>query len=402
MDLRLTDEQRLIQDTVRAFVDDRVMPVANENDMAHRLDMDLIGGMVDLGIMGLPIPEQYGGAGLDFVSEALVCEEIERGESAFRTLISVHVGLNSLTLLKYASEEQKQRYLVPQARGEKFGCFGLTEPEAGSDVVAMRSTAVRDGDSYILNGQKTWISYATLAEHQLVFAKTNPDAGHRGVSAFIVERDWPGVTTRDIEHKLGVWAGSTGELFFDDVRVPAANLVGTEGQGFEIAMYALDHGRFTVAAGAVGVIRACLEKSVAYANTRTTFGQPIAKHQLVQQMIATMVRGYETSKLLVMQAALMKNEGLRNTRETSLAKWHATEAAFQAADLAIQVHGAYGYAGEYGIERYFRNSRAPVIYEGTSQIHTLLQAEHALGLRTVNGRGGQMSPIVSWDPPELA
>ncbi len=402
MDLRLTGEQRLIQETVRAFVDERVLPVANDNDMAHHLDIGLIREMADLGILGLPIPQEFGGAGLDFVSEALVCEEIERGESAFRTLISVHVGLNSLTLLEYGNAEQKQRYLAPQARGEKIGCFGLTEPEAGSDVVAMRATARRDGDAYVLNGQKAWISYATLADHQLVFAKTDPDAGHRGVSAFIVERDWPGVTTRDIEHKLGVWAGSTGELYFDDVRVPVDNLVGKEGQGFEIAMYALDHGRFTVAAGAVGVIRACLERSVAYANQRRTFGKPIAEHQLVQQMIATMVRGYETSKLLVMQAAWMKDNGLRSTRETSLAKWHATEAALEAADLAIQVHGAYGYAAEYGIERYFRNARAPVIYEGTSQIHTLLQAEHALGRRTVNGRGGAMSPIVSWDPPELS
>jgi glutaryl-CoA dehydrogenase (non-decarboxylating) len=400
VELELTDEQRLIQQTVQAFVDERVMPVALENDMAHRLDMDLIAGMAELGILGLPIPEEYGGAGLDFVSEALVCEEIERGEAAFRTLISVHVGLNSLPLLRYANEEQKQRYLVPQAKGEKLACFGLTEPGAGSDVIAMRATARRDGDSYILNGQKAWISYATVAHNQLVFAKTDPDAGHRGVSAFIVERDWPGVTARDIENKLGVWAGSTGELFFEDVRVPVENRVGEEGQGFEIAMYALDHGRFTVAAGAVGVIRACLEKSVAYANERHTFGQPIAKHQLVQQMIATMVRGYETSKLLVMQAAWMKDRGLRNTRETSLAKWHATEAAFEAADLAIQVHGAYGYAGEYGVERYFRNARAPVIYEGTSQIHTLLQAEHALGLRTVNGRGAEMSPIVTWQPPQ--
>lgn len=399
MELELTDEQRLIQQTVREFVDARVLPVANENDMAHRLDMDLIAGMAELGILGLPIPEEYGGAGLDFVSEALVCEEIERGESAFRTLISVHVGLNSLPLLAYGSEEQKQRYLVPQAKGEKLACFGLTEPGAGSDVIAMRATARRDGDAYVLNGQKAWISYATVADHQLVFAKTDPDAGHKGVTAFLVERDWPGVTTRDIEHKLGVWAGSTGELFFEDVRVPVENRLGEEGQGFEIAMYALDHGRFTVAAGAVGVIRACLERSVAYANERQTFGQPIAKHQLVQQMIATMVRGYETSKLLVLQAAWMKDRGLRNTRETSLAKWHATEAAFEAANLAIQVHGAYGYSAEYGVERFFRNARAPVIYEGTSQIHTLLQAEHALGLRAVNGRGGAMSPIVSWDPP---
>ncbi len=402
MELDLTDEQRLIQQTVRAFVDERVMPVAIDNDIAHRLDMDLIAGMAELGILGLPIPERYGGAGLDFVSEALVCEEIERGEAAFRTLISVHVGLNSLPLLRYASEEQKQRYLVPQARGERLACFGLTEPGSGTDAVAMRSTARRVGDVYVLNGQKAWISYATVADHQLVFAKTDPAAGHRGVSAFIVERGWPGVTTRDIEHKLGVWAGSTGELYFEDVRVPVENLVGEEGQGFEIAMYALDHGRFTVAAGAVGVIRACLEKSVAYANERQTFGQPIARHQLVQQMIASMVRGYETSKLLVMQAAWMKDRGLRNTRETSLAKWHATEAAFDAANTAIQVHGAYGYAGEYGVERYFRNARAPVIYEGTSEIHTLLQAEHALGLRAVNGRGADMSPLVAWSPAKPA
>src|ERR671933_230107 len=212
MDFELTDEQRLIQDTVRAFVDERVLPVAVQNDIEHKLDLDVIDGMAELGILGIVIPEQYGGAGLDFVSEALACEEIERGEAAFRTLISVHVGLNSLSLLRYASEEQKQRYLAPQARGEKLACFGLTEPGAGSDVASMRSTARREGDVYVVNGQKNWISYATVAEHQLVFAKTDPAARHRGISAFIVEREWPGVSTADMENKLGVWAGSTGEL----------------------------------------------------------------------------------------------------------------------------------------------------------------------------------------------
>jgi glutaryl-CoA dehydrogenase (non-decarboxylating) len=362
VDLTFTDEQRLLQDTVRAFVDERILPVAIENDINHRLDMELIEGLAELGILGIVIPEEYGGAGLDYVSEALACEEIERGEAAFRTLISVHVGLNSLSLLRYGTEEQKQRYLVPQARGEKLGCFGLTEPAAGSDVAAMRSTARREGDTYVLNGQKNWISYATVADHQLVFAKTDPAAKHKGISAFVVERAWPGVTTRETEHKLGVWAGSTGELFFENVEVPAENLVGEEGQGFEIAMHSLDQGRFTVAAGACGVIRACLERSVAYANERETFGQPIGKYQFVQDMIADMVLGYETSKLLVLQAAWMKDEGLRNTRETSLAKWHATESAFKAAHQAIQVHGAYGYSAEYGIERYFRNARAPIIY----------------------------------------
>jgi glutaryl-CoA dehydrogenase (non-decarboxylating) len=398
VDFALTDEQRLIQDTVRSFVDERILPVAVENDINHRLDLSLIEGMVELGLFGIVIPEEYGGAGLDFVSEALACEEIERGEAALRTLVSVHVGLNSLSLLRYGSEEQKRRWLVPQARGEKLACFGLTEPGAGSDVAAMRTTAVRRGDVYVLNGQKNWISYATVADHALVFAKTDPGGKHKSISAFVVEKGMPGFTSRDTEHKLGIWAGSTGELFFENVELPAENLIGQEGQGFEIAMYSLDQGRFTVAAGACGVIRACLERSVEYARERETFGQAIGRYQFVQDMIAKMVLGYETSKLLVMQAAWMKDQAIRNTRETSLAKWHATESAFEAAHLAIQVHGSYGYSGEYGIERYFRNARAPIIYEGTTQIHKMMQAEHALGYRQLNGRNGVASPLCSWAP----
>jgi glutaryl-CoA dehydrogenase (non-decarboxylating) len=399
VDFELTSEQQLIQETVRAFVEERILPHAIQNDIDHRLDLDAIAGMAELGLLGIVIPEEYGGAGLDFVSEALACEEIERGEAAFRTLISVHVGLNSLALLRFGSEEQKQRYLVPQAKGEKLACFGLTEPGAGSDVAAMRTTARREGDVYVLNGQKNWISYASVADHALVFAKTDPDARHRGISAFALEKGMAGFTTADTEHKLGIWAGSTGELFFENVEVPAENRLGDEGQGFEIAMYGLDQGRFTVAAGAVGVIRACLERSAEYARERETFGQEIGRYQLVQDMIAKMVLGYETSKLLVMQAAWMKDRGKRNTRETSLAKWHATESAFEAAHLAIQVFGSYGYSAEYGIERYFRNARAPIIYEGTTQIHKMMQAEHALGYRRLNGHTGEMSPLVSWAPP---
>ena len=397
MDFELSADQRLLQETVRGFVEDRILPVAVENDIEHRLDMGAIEGMAELGILGIVIPEQYGGAGLDFVCEALACEEIERGEAAFRTLISVHVGLNSLSLLRYGSEEQKQRWLVPQARGEKLACFGLTEPGAGSDVASMRSTARREGDVYVLNGQKNWISYATVAEHALVFAKTDPGAGHKGISAFVLERGMPGFTAQETENKLGIWAGSTGELFFQDVEVPVGNRVGEEGQGFEVAMYSLDMGRFTVAAGACGVVRACLERSTAYARERETFGQEIGRYQFVQEMIASMVLGYETSKLLVLQAAWMKDEGRRSTRETSLAKWHATESAFEAAHLAIQVFGSYGYSAEVGIERYFRNARAPIIYEGTTQIHKMLQAEHALGYRRLNG-SGEMSPLVAWAP----
>ena len=402
MDFDLTSEQREVQETVRQFVEERVLPNAVENDINHHLDMSVIAGMADLGLLGIVIPESYGGAGMDFVAEALSCEEIERGESAFRTLISVHVGLNSLSLLQYGTEEQKQRYLIPQARGEKLACFGLTEPGAGSDVAGMTSTAERRGDIYVLKGQKNWISYAGISDHALVVAKTDSAARHRGMTAFIVDMAWPGVSTTEMENKLGIWAGSTGELFFDNVEVPAENVLGEEGQGFEIAMYSLDQGRFTVAAGACGVIRACLERSVAYANERETFGKPIGKDQFIQDMIAEMVLGYETSKLLVMQAAWLKNEGLRNTRETSLAKWHATECAFQAANLAIQIHGAYGYSAEYGIERYFRNARAPIIYEGTTQIHKMMQAEHALGYRRLNGREGDVSPLASWAPALLA
>jgi glutaryl-CoA dehydrogenase (non-decarboxylating) len=386
VDFDLTDEQRAIQDTVREFVDRRVLPVAQENDINHHLDMGIIEGMAELGLLGPVIPPEYGGAGLDYVSEALICEEIERGESAFRTLISVHVGLNSLSLLKFGTEEQKQRYLAPMAKGEKLGCFGLTEPAAGSDVAAMLSTAIKQDDgTYLLNGQKSWISYASQADYALVFAKTDPAAAHKGISAFIIEMAWDGIEAREIPNKLGVWAGSTGEIFFDNVQVPAENVVGAEGEGFKIAMNSLDQGRFTVAAGAVGVVRACLEASVKYANERKTFGQEIGKYQFVQDMIADMVLGYETSKLLVMKAAWKKNRGERNTQETSLAKWHATESAFNAAHLAIQVHGAYGYSAEYPVERYFRNARAPIIYEGTTQVHKMMQAEHALGYRKLNG-----------------
>ncbi|MGI9657312.1 MAG: acyl-CoA dehydrogenase family protein [Gaiellaceae bacterium] len=399
MDFSLTQEQQAIQQTVRQLTDERILPNAVENDQNHYLDMGVIEGMAELGLLGIVIPEQYGGAGLDFVSEAIVCEEIERGENAFRTLISVHVGLNSLSLLKYGTEEQKQRYLVPQAKGEKLGCFGLTEPGAGSDVAAMRATAVEKDGVYMLNGQKTWISFAAVADTALVFAKTDTEAGHKGITAFLIEREWPGVTAKDIPGKLGAWAGSTGELFMENVEVPAENVIGNVGQGFEIAMYSLDQGRFTVAAGGLGVIRACLEKSVEYARERETFGQQIGQYQFVQDMISEMVLGYETSKLLVMQAAAMKDRGVRNSRETGLAKWHSTEEAFKAANLAIQVHGAYGYSAEYGIERYFRNSRAPILYEGTTQIHKMLQAEHALGYRKLNGRDGEMSPIVSWEQP---
>lgn len=381
----LTPEQRMVQASAAEFVDGEIVPRITQLDQSHTLDMGIVRGMAERGMLGAPIPEAYGGQGLDFVATALICEEIERGDGGFRTLLSVHLGLNSLTLLKFGNEAQKEEYLVPQAGGHRIACFGLTEPNAGSDVAAMESTARRDGGRYILNGQKEWISYANVADHFLVFAKTDRAAGHRGITAFLLYRSMPGIETRDIERKMGVWAGSTGEIFLSDVEVPAENRLGEEGDGFKIAMYALDMGRFTVAAGAVGTIRAALDASLRYAGQRTAFGRPIGRNQFVQDMIAEMVRGLETSRLLVLQAAWLKDRGVRNTRETSLAKWHATECSFQAAHMAVQIHGAYGYSAEYPVERLFRNARAPLLYEGTTEIHKMMQAEHALGYRRLNG-----------------
>jgi alkylation response protein AidB-like acyl-CoA dehydrogenase len=295
--------------------------------------------------------------------------------------MSVHVGLNSLSLLQWGTEEQKQKFLTPQARGDKYTAFCLTESGVGSDVVNMNSTARRVGDKYILNGEKMWISLATKADHFLVVAKTDPDAGHRGMSAFIVTRDMAGVTTGDIHGKLGVRAGSTGWVAFQDVEVPAANRLGEEGEGFKIAMAALGNGRFTVGTGAVGLIRACLEESIKYAKERQTFGKPIAEHQLIKQKIAYMQQWYEAARLLCLQAGWLKNQGIRNTQATSLAKWYATDHSVQAALEAVQVHGAYGFSDEYPVERYLRNSKGAVIYEGTSEIHQLMQADYALGYR---------------------
>lgn len=381
MNFNFTDEQNMLRDTVRSFVDKEIMPYIADWDRQGKFDPAITTKLAALGLMGVCIPEEYGGSGMDYNSLAIVCEELERGDTAFRTAVSVHTGLNSMTLLQWGTDEQKQKYLVPQAKGEKIGAFGLTEPGAGSDVAALQSTAVKEGDYYILNGSKTWISLCDIADHFLVFAYTDKSKKHHGISAFIVERTWEGFSSKAIKGKHGIRSGNTGELFFDHVKVPQENLLGEEGEGFKIAMAALDNGRFTVAAGAVGQIMACIEASVNYCHERETFGKPIGKHQLVQQMIAKMEAGLQMSRLLVYRAGELKNEGKRNTRETSLAKWQACDFANQAADDALQIHGAYGYSDEYPVERYLRNSKAPVIYEGTREIHTIMQAEYVLGYR---------------------
>lgn len=381
MNFDLTDEQQSVKEMVRRFVDKEIIPNMREWDRQGHFETSILKKLADLRLMGVCIPEEYGGAGMDYNTLAIVCSELERGDTAYRTAVSVHTGLHSMTLLQWGTEEQKQKYLVEQAQGRKIAAFGLTEPNAGSDVASMQTTAKRDGDTYILNGAKTWISLCDVADHFLIFAKTDHDLGHKGISAFIVERSFGGVETKAIKGKLGIRGGNTGEVFLSDVKVPVENRLGEEGEGFKIAMSALDNGRFTVAAGAVGLIEASLEASLKYCHERKTFGKEIGQHQLVQQMIAKMSANLEIAKLLVFKSGTLKNQGKRNTKETSLAKWIACNAAFDAANDAVQIHGAYGYSDEYPVERFLRNSKAPVIYEGTREIHTVMQGEYALGYR---------------------
>jgi len=383
MDFTLTEEQRMAQNMVRDFAEKEVAPIIKEYDRKQEMAPFILPRMGELGILGICIPLRYGGQGFDYISLGLVCEELEAVDSTLRVIMSVHMGLNSMGLLQWGTEDQKQRFLAPQARGQKFACFGLTEPAAGSDVAGIRSTARRQGDEYVINGEKMWISLATKAHHCVWVARTNPEAAdpHEGLSAFIVELDRPGVSRGDIHGKLGVRAGSTGWIACQDVHIPLENRLGEEGEGFKIAMACLDNGRYTVAAGATGLIRACLDASLKYAKERKAFDREIGKFQLIQQKIAYMVQSYDAARLFYLRAGWMKNQGLRNTRETSLAKWFATDASFSAASEALQIHGAYGYSDEYDVERYLRNSKGAVIYEGTSEIHQLMQAGYALGYR---------------------
>jgi glutaryl-CoA dehydrogenase (non-decarboxylating) len=383
MDFTLTEEQIGARDMVRQFAMQEVYPSIREWDRRHEMNPDILPRMAELGILGISLPVRYGGQGFDYLTLGLACEELERVDSTLRVIMSVHMGLNSMALLQWATEAQKQRFLVPQARGEKIAAFAQTEPDIGSDVAGMKTTARREGDVYILNGEKTWISMATKADHFLVIAKHDPHAkpAYKGMSAFMVTRDMKGVTTGDLKGKMGVRAGSTGWIHFDDVAVPAENRIGEEGEGFYIGMSALDNGRYTVGWGATGLIRACLEDSIRYAQERSAFGRPIAEFQLIQQKIAFMQQWYDAAQLLGYQAGWLKNQGIRNTRETSAFKWFATDHGMQAALEAVQIYGAYGYSDEYDVERYMRNAKGEVIYEGTSEIHQLIQAGYAFGWR---------------------
>jgi glutaryl-CoA dehydrogenase (non-decarboxylating) len=385
IDLSFTEEHLAVQGLVKDFCAREVLPGIRERDRTAQFDPALLGKMGQADLLGMCLPKEYGGAGMDYISLGLACEEAEYADTSVRVILSVHVGLVSLPILTWGSPEQKARYLPGLASGQRIGAFGLTEPDAGSDVVGIKTTADRDGDAFILNGEKTWISLADVADTMLVFGwadRTKMKArDHSGITAFLIERTMPGVTTSTIHGKLGVRAGNTGSISLSDVRVPRENMLGEIGEGFKIAMFCLDQGRFTVAAGATGLVRACLDASLEYCHTRQTFGHPIGEHQLVKEMIARMVAGFEYSRLLWLRAAWLKNAGKPNTRETALAKWIACEQAESAAADAVQVHGAYGFSDEFPVERFYRNAKGSSIYEGSREIQKLIQADYALGLR---------------------
>ena len=382
----LNEDHRLLELSVREWAGREVAPRIRELDRAHRFDPAILPQMASLGLLGISVPAEYGGTGTDYISLGIASEELEYVDTSLRVILSVHAGLNCLTLLSWGTEDQKQRYLVPQAQGAKIASFALTEPSAGSDARGIESTAIRQGDRYVLNGEKMWISLADVADTFLVFAWTDLEKKKArdtsGMSAFIVERGWKGFSSGTLDQKWGILAGNTGFFKMDDVEVPCENLLGREGEGFKIAMFALDQGRYTVAAGATGLVRACRDASVRYANTRKTFGVEIGEHQLVKEMIAQMESDYQTARLLWQRAGWLKNVGRRNTRETGLAKWFATVASERAAGDAVQVHGANGYSDEYPVGRFYRNCKGAVIYEGTREIHKIMQADYLLGYRT--------------------
>lgn len=382
MDFSLSAEHELIRESAYKFGQNEILPDLRERDREARSDRAALEKMGAAGMLGISIPAKYGGSDTDYISLGIVCEELERADTSARVVMSVHSGLHCLTLMQWGTEEQKQRWLPKLATGELIGAFGLTEPNAGSDASNLKTTARKDGDSYIINGQKAWISLADYADQFLVITRLADTQAKAPYAAFIVNRNTPGFTSRAIHGKLGVRAGNTGEIFFEDMRVPADCMLGEEGDGFKVAMSALDHGRYTVAAGAVGIITACLDACVPYAKDRMVQGEPIGKKQLVQQMIAAMVQGREIGRLLYYKVGWMKNTGQRHTRECSMAKWTNCATAFDAANKAVEIHGAYGFCDEFPVERYFRNSRGAMIYEGTHEIHTIMQAEYELGYRS--------------------
>ncbi len=383
MNLDLTDEQRLIRETAREFADREIIPRARDNDRAERFDLELVKKIADMGYLGAPVAEEYGGRSLDYISYGLVVEEIGRGDSSARTVVSVQTSLVAGSIEQWGTEEQKRELLPKLCSGEWLGCFGLTEPGTGSDAASVTTRATKRNGGWSISGSKMFISLGNNAKVAMIFAQTDPERKHRGVACFLVPTDRPGFSAQEIHGKLGLRASDTAELSLDGVEVSDDEMLGEIGDGFKIAMSALDRGRYSVAAGCVGIAQGCVNESVKYSQERRQFGRPIASFQLVQELIAEMVVDADAARLLVWRAGHLKDQKRPNTLETSIAKYYATEAAVRCANAAIQVHGGYGYIDEYPVERYMRDARVTTLYEGTSQIQKLIIGRHATGINAM-------------------
>jgi butyryl-CoA dehydrogenase len=383
MDFELTDEQRLVRETARAFTDNEIVERARENDRNEHFDLDLVQKIAAQGYLGAIVPREYGGAGLDYLTYGLIVEEVGRGDSAMRTVVSVQTSLVCSALVRWGTEEQKQYYLPKLCSGEWLGCFGLTEPDTGSDAANQRTRAKKTDSGWVINGAKMFISMGNYAKLALVFAQTDPDKAHRGLACFLVDTDQPGYQPSAVHHKLGLRGSDTAEIALNDVEVPDDAMLGEIGDGFKVAMSSLDSGRYSVAAGCVGICQGCLDASIRYSKERQQFGRPIASFQLVQEMLADMALETDASRMLVWRAGYLKDTGQPNTTETSVAKLYATEAAVKCANTAIQVHGGSGYVDDYPVERYLRDARVTTLYEGTSQIQKLIIGRALTGINAL-------------------
>ncbi len=383
MDFDLTDEQVLVRDTARDFAEREIAPRARDNSRNEHFDLELVAKLADQGYLGAIVPREYGGAGLDYLTYGLVVEHVGRACSAMRTVVSVQTSLVCSVIVKFGTEEQKHEYLPRLCSGEILGCFALTEPDTGSDAANQKTRARRTDDGWVLNGSKMWISNGNVAKLALVFAQTDPELGAKGLACFLVDTDQPGFQPTPIHGKMGMHAADTASIALDDVHVPADRMLGDVGQGFKVAMTALDSGRYSVAAGCVGICEGCVSESVRYATEREQFGRPIASFQLVQAMIAEMRVKTDAARMLVQRAGWLKDAGKPNTTETSIAKLFATEAAVWCANEAIQVHGGAGYVDDHPVERYFRDSRVTTLYEGTSQIQKLIIGRAETGINAL-------------------
>jgi alkylation response protein AidB-like acyl-CoA dehydrogenase len=372
MDFQLSDEQRLISEAAREFADREITPRVRDNDRAARFDLDLARKLGEVGYLGAPVAEEYGGRGLDYIGYGLIVEQVGRADSSARTVVSVQTSLVAGSIERWGSEEQKREWLPRLCSGEAFGCFGLTEPDTGSDAANLRTRATKTDSGWSISGQKMWISLGNAAEVALIFAQTDPEKKHRGLACFLVPTDSEGFTSQEIHGKLGLRSSDTAELSLDGVEVGEDAMLGEIGDGFKVAMSALDNGRYSVAAGCVGICEGCVEASVGYSKERRQFGVPLARFQLVQEMLADMIVKRDSARMLVYRAGALKDEGKPNTMETSIAKLYATESAVECANLAIQVHGGAGYVDDYPVERYLRDARVTTLYEGTSQIQKLI------------------------------